>query len=215
MKRGLVCTLLLLALTGYAAGQRLENATLCLEVDQAGRVTVRDKRSNLVWRQADLKFVGGWPKGGPITGGPMPKVSPPKDECPRIVRVVEAQDDVRVFAEWKVPLVFRWSLAGGNAVRLTVDRPCRDEEIKGGDKYWGPRLIYPTSFFAQGASPYTVMPDDEGVLYSTSETDAEADHVRFVTKPVCNGLSMPWWGVTDLRRGVMTEVLHSCIAIPI
>ena len=206
MKRRLLDTLFLLVLTGYAAGQSLENATLRLEVEPNGRVTIRDKRSNLVWRQADIKSVGIWPKGGPITGGPMHKRPPRKETCPRIVHVTKAKDAILISAEWHVPLVFRWSLAGGNAVRLSVDSPHRDEKIEGGDEYWGPRLLYPTAFFAQGASRYTVMPDDEGVIYSTSETDPEADHVRFLTKSLANQLSMPWWGVTDLRRGVMTRV---------
>jgi hypothetical protein len=50
------------------------------------------------------------------------------------------------------------------------------------------------------------VPIEEGVIYSSRDTDPSVDYKRWNMQWLPRNLSMPWWGVTDGENGVMTQV---------
>jgi hypothetical protein len=67
-------------------------------------------------------------------------------------------------------------------------------------------MTYPYAFFHETDDLEMVVPVDEGVIYSTREIKTEADPRRWRPWWLSQKLSMPWWGVTDGERGVMTHI---------
>ena len=193
-------------LTSAAWAYELESEALRLRVDQAGVVSVHDKRTGITWQQATPRSEGGWPKGGPIIGGPMPVVQVPAWKLPTITSAEKSGDEIRVHAQWQIPLTYRWRLDGPDRVCMTIDSPAPAKTLKRDNCYWGAMLVCPPPFYADHGARFAVMPFDEGVIFPTAETDFDADHVRFGTKSIGKQTSMPWWGVTDCARGVMTVV---------
>ncbi len=182
-----------------------ENDGLRLRCDRAGRITIEDKTSGLVWSESKPTRFAGWPRGGPRLGGPMPAVDA-ADPAFRITTAKPGRDRIVLTAEWLVPLTIVWTLVDERTVSVEIAAadPARvlGEGRKGFDH--PKKLTYPAGLYSSAAR-YLVVPEDEGCLYETSVTDFEADHIRFLKKR-CEKLSMPWWGITDLDKGVMMLV---------
>ncbi|NOY81495.1 MAG: hypothetical protein GXP31_10885 [Kiritimatiellaeota bacterium] len=187
------------------AGSFPENDGLRLRCDAAGRITIEDKASGLVWTESLPKRFAGWPRGGPRLGGPMPSV-PAADPAFRITAVDSGRDRIVLTAEWFVPLTIVWALADERTVSVEIAAASPQRPLGEGPKgFEHPRKLgYPAGLYSSAAR-YLAVPEDEGCLYETAVTDFETDHVRFLQKR-CEKLSMPWWGVTDLEAGVMTLV---------
>ena len=67
-------------------------------------------------------------------------------------------------------------------------------------------MTYPYAFYHETAGTESVVPIDEGVIYSPCEVDTASDPRRWSPWWLHQKLSMPWWGVTDGKRGVMTQI---------
>ncbi len=67
-------------------------------------------------------------------------------------------------------------------------------------------MTYPYAFYNETAGTESVVPIDEGVIYSTHEVDVSADPRRWRPWWLYQKLSMPWWGVTNGKTGVMTQI---------
>ncbi|MBT3379614.1 MAG: hypothetical protein HN742_18800 [Lentisphaerae bacterium] len=93
------------------------------------------------------------------------------------------------------------------ALTVTVDTLNRDDPLPWKPSWPGVMLMtYPYAFHNDQAGPDAVVPIDEGVIYSTRETDPQADPKRWKLWWLHKKLSMPWWGVTDGQQGVMTQI---------
>ena len=186
----------------------LENDALRLAIHDDGRVTVLDKRAGIAWEQVLPVEETGWPKGGPVVGGPTPVTPFDRKRLVEVESVTSVDGNITIHASWQVPLQIRWSLSGATAVEVAIDTPDLGKELTGDSAYWGPVLAYPPPFVASENADFAVVCEDEGVLYATAETDPEFDHVRFLNKPIGRGTSMPWWGVMgrEFGAGVMTVV---------
>ncbi len=201
-----VVPLLVLAGGVASAAQTLESAALHVSIASSGDVTIRDKRTGVVWRQVPPSEEAGWPKGGPIVGGPMPVRRFDPDRLPQITSVEVAGRSIRLRAKWRIPLEIRWSLTGPDEVQVDIDSLDKTTPWEG--PWEGPMLAYPPPCYASGHADFAVVCEDEGALYPTAETDPEADHIRFLQKRLDINVSMPWWGVvgSDFETGMMTLV---------
>ncbi|MFC1596993.1 hypothetical protein ACFL5Q_03510 [Planctomycetota bacterium] len=90
---------------------------------------------------------------------------------------------------------------------VTIDTPDREEPLPWKPGWAGTMLMtYPYAFRHETHGAESVVPVDEGVIYSTREVHTTADPRRWRPWWLHQKLSMPWWGVTDGNVGVMTQV---------
>mgnify|MGYP007007921478 FL=1 len=59
-------------------------------------------------------------------------------------------------------------------------------------------MNYPYAFYNPDVID-TIVPVDEGVVYSPEDVDPSCDPRRWNQTDLHRHLSMPWWGVTDGR----------------
>ncbi|HID21731.1 MAG TPA: hypothetical protein EYP14_04945, partial [Planctomycetaceae bacterium] len=170
----------------------------------SGLLTVEDLRNGVVWRQ----YVPFQSARGRAWGQVETRPIPPA----RLIRLTDATVDgttIRAKATWKgSPFEVTYRLAEDEpTLTVTVDTPKRDERLPWQPGWAGVALMtYPYAFVNDEAGPEAAVPIDEGVLWSIRETDPNVDYRRWNSSWLHQRLSMPWWGVTDGRRGVMTEV---------
>lgn len=179
-----------------------------LEVSLAlpeGLLTVRDRESDVQWRQ----FL---PTKHVLRGRSWDRVRVTPVAPDRLIRIDQAEAQGNVIhakATWRgEPFTIRYALLDDrNRLRVTVDSPNRAQPLPWKPDWMGGKLMtYPYAFCSQDAAPYSVVPMDEGLIFSTRETDIRTDPVRWHYAWLHRQLSMPWYGVTDLDRGVMTRI---------
>lgn len=190
--------------TNMLAAHTLEKGHVRLTVTDTGEVTITDARTGVSWTTVKPLLEGSWPKnGGPCVGGPMEGRTP--SEPVKISSVSRSADTITVRAASDIPLVITWAISADDDVTMTVDSPELEKVVPQQDKVHGTFFRYPEPLYAK-AVDFLAVPVDEGLLYDANTTDMDEDHVRFLTKQVHKNLSMPWWGQTDLDRGLMTRV---------
>lgn len=178
--------------SAFSSTVSIENAGLRLSADDKGAVEILDKRSGIVWKEAR-----------PLTSGDSGTTPTLADAAmmPRIESVSQQGDVIVMEAQWEIPLKFEWSLRDEREAVVKISSP-QPEMILPVSESGGAAMAYPPPFHSPAAS-FAVVPEDEGILYETAETAYEADEKRWQRKQLRN-LSMPWWGVTDLKAGMMT-----------
>lgn len=195
--RRIVCvlTLSILAATAQASESvKLESGQLALSVDSHGQIQILDKTTGTLWRE-------GQPLVAPV--GTASATRARASALPTITAVRKETDQILITAQWQVPLSIRWSIAGADEVACEISSTESEAKWGAGSSPDGPMLLYPPPFYSAPAR-YTVMPEDEGVLYGTDEVLPSIDGQRWGFKHVARKMSMPWWGVTDFERGLMT-----------
>jgi len=170
----------------------------------SGLLTATDLRDGTVWRQYVPFQSAHGRKWGEIQTNAIPPGS--------LIRLANAAVDgqsIKATAFWKGhPFEVMFRLAPDEAaLTVTIDTPDRGHPLPWKPSWPGVMLMtYPYAFHCDGAGSDAVVPIDEGVIYSTLQTDPQADPKRWKLWWLHRKLSMPWWGVTDGVRGVMTQV---------
>lgn len=187
------------------AAVTIENAPLRVVMETpSGLVTAEDRRSGLVWRQhVPIRSAKG------AEWGKVTTKSLQGDERLVIQKAASAGRAIRAEATWRGhPFTVLWELAEREAaLAVTIDTAERGTPLPWKPEWTGVTLMtYPYAFHHASAGREAVVPVDEGVVYSTEETDAAADPRRWNAWWLHERLSMPWWGVTDGKRGAMTQV---------
>jgi len=205
--------MLTVQIAGCAGGQT-EISNRFLHVTFAvpsGRLTVRDLRNGTVWRQFEPCKRARGQAWGRVNVVPVPHES-----LIRITRARAEDRTIRATSEWKgrrFNIEIRLA-ADAAALTVTLDDPHRDAVLPWKPNWAGMMLMtYPYAFFNEDAGREAVVPIDEGVIYSTHDTDPLVDYRRWNRWWLHQRLSMPWWGVTDGERGVMTwiETPYDCM----
>ncbi|NOX54782.1 MAG: hypothetical protein GXP27_10150 [Planctomycetes bacterium] len=183
----------------------MSNAALRVRLElPSGRLTVTDQRVGIVWRQ----YVPARSARGSAWG----KVKVQKIPAARLVQLTRATQHDNTFraqANWNGhPFDITYELsADAPQLTVTIDTSDRNRRLP-----WKPgwagvtMMIYPYAFVNDEAGSELAVPIDEGVLWSIYDTDPKSDYRRWNSWWLHQRLSMPWWGATDGRRGVMTEV---------
>jgi len=171
----------------------------------SGLLTVRDLRSGTVWRQ-DLptRMARSGSKWGKVATQPIPDW-----KRLRLQDATVQGDTIQATAVWrKHPFAIAFQLVADTPqLTVTIDTPDRAAPLPWKPDWAGTMLMtYPYAFQNDIAGPDTVVPIDEGVIYSTRDVDPQADPRRWKIWWLHSKLSMPWWGVTDGKNGVMTQV---------
>ncbi|NOY82954.1 MAG: hypothetical protein GXP31_18305 [Kiritimatiellaeota bacterium] len=201
-----VASMACLQILGRAAPQT-EVANRSLRVTLAapsGRLAVRDLRNGIVWQQYEPFQTARGRKWGRVDVAP---VTP--DSLVRITRARTEGRTIQAMARWRgLAFTVEIRLArDAAALTVTLDVPRRDAVLPWKPNWAGVMLMtYPYAFFNETAGPEAVVPIDEGVVYSTHDTDPLVDYRRWNRRWLHQRLSMPWWGVTDGERGVMTQI---------
>jgi len=204
MKHMLMAVVVLGATAPNASAHTLENEFLRLEVRGNGQVTIRDKRSGVIWLQAIPEREGpSWSWG--VARRPLPIREFGPEKIPEVTLIEASPNEISVHLKWKIPLVCRWSLSEPGSVRATLESRTEDT-LDPGEGRWN--VLYPPPFYASGAADYAVVCEDEGVLYRTSDTDPKSDQVRYASGSMGKSRSMPWSGLLDedLSGGMMMLV---------
>ncbi len=194
--------------SAVAAGRDADISNRFLHVSlslPSGLLTVKDLRSGVVWRQyPPFQWARGRAWGKVVTRGVSPKNLIQLTEM-----VTRTGQSVRAKAAWKGhPFVVEFRLApDAPALTVTMDTPDRDSPLPWKPNWAGVVLMtYPYAFQNDAAGPDAAVPIDEGIIYSTRDTDPRVDYRRWNRWWLHQKLSMPWWGVTDGDRGVMTQI---------
>jgi hypothetical protein len=131
------------------------------------------------------------------------------NELVQIEQAVARGRKIQAEAVWRGhPFQVVFELAVEDPVlTVTIDTPDREEPLPWKPGWAGTMLMtYPYAFYDEAAGAESVVPVDEGLLYSTREIHTTADPRRFRPWWLHQKLSMPWWGVTSGDAGVMTQV---------
>jgi len=169
-----------------------------------GLLRVLDRRTGVVWRQylpVRMAHGSGWGKVRTSAIAPT-----------RFIRIEGADirgTTIEARATWRGhPFNITLQIAPDDAeLAVTIDTPHREKPLPWKPDWAGVMLMsYPYAFHHDEAGPDAVVPIDEGVIYSTRETDPQADPRRWKLWWLHLRLSMPWWGLTDGKRGVMTQI---------
>ena len=169
----------------------------------SGTLTVEDLRCGLVWQQHV-----------PVQSARGPKWGEVRTERIAASQHIHVEDAIvrgrviRATAKWRNHLFkIAFELPAGRAVlTVTIDDPQRDQQLPWKANWAGVILMtYPYGFYNEAVVD-TVVPVDEGVVYSPKDVAPLVDPRRWNLTALHNKLSMPWWGITDGRRGVMTHV---------
>jgi hypothetical protein len=67
-------------------------------------------------------------------------------------------------------------------------------------------LEYPPAFLAPSSEYRIALPHQSGLFYTVADAATNPKFTGPYQTHFCNGLSMPWAGVTDLERGLMTII---------
>jgi len=188
-----------------AAEVEIANRQLRVSLDlPSGLLTARDLRNDLTWRQ----YVPVRSARGRKWGKLETRAIPPGSLIRLTDAIVEGQS-IKAKATWKghpFEIVFRLA-PDGPALSVSIDTANRDQPLPWKPNWAGVMLMtYPYAFHNDAAGPDSVVPIDEGVIYSTYDVDPLLDYRRWNGWWLHQKLSMPWWGVTDGERGVMTQV---------
>ena len=182
------------------SGDRLK---LTLSVPD-GTCTVVDQASGIRWRQYLPTHVAQGRKWRQVVRRPVPS-----SERVRIIRAEVDGDAIVARAIWRRH-PFRITIAVDRkrpiaTVSIDTDRP--QDRLPWQPDWAGIMLMsYPYPFWSPSAGDESVVPIDEGLLFRTDMVDPNRDPKRWAAWWLHQKLSMPWWGVTDGRRGVMTLV---------
>lgn len=170
----------------------------------SGLLAVEDLNSGVQWAQYLPSRVA--------QGREWAKVATREISQSELVQVETATVDgntIQAEAVWRGhPFLVVFALVDADPVlTVTIDTSEREKPLPWKPGWAGTMLMtYPYAFHHETAGNEAVVPIDEGVIYSTSETDPAADPRRWRPWWLFQKLSMPWWGVTDGERGVMTQV---------
>jgi hypothetical protein len=200
--RGHVAANLLVG-TDMPAAHTLEKGHVKLTVTDTGVVTITDIRTGISWTTVKPIREGSWPNGGPCVGGPMKGQAP--SEAVTITGVSLSGDSITVRAVSYIPLVITWTISAAHEVIMTVDSPELKKPVPQMEKVHGTYFRYPEPLYAKDID-HLAVPQEEGLLYDANMVNMDEDHERFLPKMIERSLSMPWWGQTDLDRGIMTRV---------
>lgn len=169
----------------------------------SGLLTVDDLKSGMRWTQHVPTHMARGREWGDVR---KQEISP--SELIQLESATANGSTIRAEAVWRghpFHVVFELARADG-VLAVAIDTPKRNAELPWEPNWAGVVLMtYPYAFYHETACD-TIVPIDEGVLYSPNEVDAHADPRRWNLAPLHRELSMPWWGVSDGRRGVMTLV---------
>ena len=200
--------LLTIATTGpLRAVETVEIANDALLVALAipdGRLTVTDRRCDIVWRQ---HFPVQTARGS--TWGE--KVHTDTVGANRRLRIEKASVEegaIHAAASWSGhPFRIRFELPREDAeLTVVIETPSPDEKLPWEAGWEGVVMMtYPYAFYHPSVVD-TVVPNEEGVIYSPEDIDPAIDPRRWNRSLLHYKLSMPWWGVTDGQRGVMTHI---------
>ena len=192
----------------FANAKEISIANKRLEVSLTlpeGLLSVKDRESNIQWQQflptKHVLYGKTWDK---IRVVPVSKKS--------LIQIDKAEvkgREIYATGTWHgQPFTICYSLLDdSNGLRVTIDSPKRAEPLPWKLDWAGGKLMtYPYAFSSKEAATWSVLPIDEGLIFSTKETDIRTDPVRWRYRWVHKQLSMPWYGVTDLNRGVMTRI---------
>lgn len=169
----------------------------------SGRLTVEDLRCGLVWHQYLPVQSARGPKWGEVR---TEQISPAHHI--QVHDVMARDRTLHAQAKWRdYPFVISIQLPPDQAaLKVTVSTPRPDDELPWESNWAGIILMtYPYGLFNE-AMVDTVVPIDEGVVYSPRDIDPLKDPRRWNLTALHSKLSMPWWGITDGHRGVMTHV---------
>jgi hypothetical protein len=169
----------------------IENASLRVAMElPSGLVAVEDRRSGLVWGQhLPIRSArgAGW---GKVTTKSL------KGEDRMVVeKAAPLGRAIRAEATWHGhPFTILWELAEKEAaLAVTIDTADKKKPLPWEPAWTGVTLMtYPYAFHHASAGREAVVPVDEGVVYSTEETDAAADPRRWKEWWLHERLSMPW-----------------------
>lgn len=170
----------------------------------SGVLTVRDLRNDTEWRQ--------YPPTQAARGREWGKVDISRVSPERLIRFSDATVDGRRIlgqALWRGhSFDVTFQLASDEAtLTVAIDTPTREAVLPWQPDWAGVMLMtYPYAFHHDDAGPDAIVPIDEGVVYSTRDTDPLVDYRRWNSSSLQQKLSMPWWGVTDGESGVMTQI---------
>lgn len=203
----LICpAVFFITMVAVKAQEQMEISNDSLAVSLAipsGRMTVRDLRCGLVYHQHFPVQSARGPKWGEVRTEQISPASRIQIQDPTVRRnAIYAQ------ARWRDhPFAICIQLPPDQAVlKVTVSTPRPDDELPWEANWAGVILMtYPYAFFCE-AMVDTAVPIDEGVVYSPRYIDPLGDPRRWNLTALHSKLSMPWWGLTDGRRGVMTQV---------
>jgi len=202
-----VCLLAIVGTTAESNAEdfvRISNESLNVALAHpSGKLTVQDLRCGLVWQQYLPVQSARGPKWGEVR---TERIVPARQI--QIRDAVAQNRTIHATAKWQdYPFEITMDLPADQAVlTVTVDTSQRDEELPWKPNWAGVILMtYPYGFYNETVVD-TVVPVDEGVVYSPRDIDPVADPRRWNMTALHNKLSMPWWGMTDGQRGVMTHV---------
>lgn len=168
-----------------------------------GTLSVVDRRCGLTWQQYRPIQSARGPRWGEVR---TERIDP--DQQIQIESAVVKGQSIQAKARWRdYPILITLELPEDQAIlKVTIDTPQVDEQLPWKANWAGVILMtYPYGFYNATVAD-TVVPVDEGVVYSPEEVDPLADPRRWNLTALHSKLSMPWWGVTDGRCGVMTHI---------
>ena len=199
-----ILTVALFANTGMAAPVRIANDALSVTLAVPdGTLTVEDRRCGQVWRQYRPVQSARGSKWGEVR-----TESIGRNQQIEIVRASVSERTIHASAKWRdYPFEITMELPADRAeLAVTIDAPKPKQALPWESGWAGVILMtYPYAFYNESIVD-TVVPIDEGVVYSPNDVDPLVDPRRWNLTALHNKLSMPWWGVTDGERGVMTLV---------
>ncbi len=172
---------------------QIENSGMRLSAAGDGRISIFDKTSNLLWREAEA-LTSSDDEASTFTHAMS-------SALPKIQSVKKDGDSIVLTADWNVPLLMRWTLKSEREVGLSIESPTPDKELAAHENQEA-RLLYPAPFYS-AAAQLIAFPDDEGILMDTAQIHPHGDDPRWGWKQ-SRSLSMPWWGATDCDKGLMT-----------
>ena len=189
------------------AAETVEIANPTLSVVLAipdGRLTVTDRRCDMVWRQhVPVQSARGSDWGKDVRTN---KVG--ANQLLQIERASVREGTIHAAASWSGhPFSIRFELPEeGAELTVAIDTPNPEQRLPWEAGWAGLVLMtYPYAFYNPNVVD-TVVPLDEGVVYSPEDVDPSCDPRRWSQTALHSHLSMPWWGVTDGQRGVMTQI---------
>ncbi len=170
----------------------------------SGLLAVDDLESGLHWVQYVPSRVARGRAWGKVT---TRKISP--SELIQIQKTAVRGKTIEAEAVWRghsFQIVFKLA-DEGPVLTVSIDTPNRGKPLPWKPGWAGTMLMtYPYAFCHEKAGAESVVPVDEGVIYSTRQIDTAVDPRRWRPWWLHQKLSMPWWGVTDGTLGVMTQI---------
>lgn len=108
--------------------------------------------------------------------------------------------------------LLEWTVeTGGLKLQCSVSLPAREPEFDLSlaappDSPMQPTVEYPPALLAPSGEYRMVVPHQAGLLYTLQDAATNQKFTTPFQSHFCNGLSMPWMGMSDLKGGLMTII---------